>query len=405
MSEFDTLPNWPSGLSCGAYRPYKDFALAINLDDNGTRYPTTIKWSDIVLANQPPASWDETDPTTSSGERPLTQATSELVDGWPLGDDFLIYGYKEVFKMTHIGGKFVMRTQVVHTDRGIMSTDCMVEDSGKHFVFGLDDIYVTDGVSAKSIIESRNHEKVFRSLDYSMSDNCFVTKDPSLPLIYFCYVSSESGNAFTGSGNCNTAAVYNTQNDTWSFMDLPNVVSAARSTLNKTLTYDQANLTYKEIGSLYADQEDGGATALSMICQSDANLGLSEAKLLGVDLADLGSLSFPTDSEAATPAYVERVGYDLDNANIPLREYKVMKTLYPQLEAFQGVNFQVSVGSSLVPSSIPTWKVTKQFDVLKDYKVDAFAGGRYLSLRVELEEQNDFSFPAFDVEVENIGGM
>ena len=76
--------------------------------------------------------------------------------------------------------------------------------------------------------------------------------------VLFCYTS---GDAFVpddlkGSARCNRAAVYNIANDTWAFIDLPNVSSATAASLNLSVaTYSNTTQTYDNAGFTYASQD------------------------------------------------------------------------------------------------------------------------------------------------------
>ena len=101
----------------------------------------------------------------------------------------------------------------------------MVEVEGKHYVFGPFDIYVHDGTSKQSICDERVKNFIFGALNNADADRCFVQHNPTLNEIYFCYKSGDQHVAFPNADRCNRAAAYNYRNDSWSFMDLPNVSS------------------------------------------------------------------------------------------------------------------------------------------------------------------------------------
>src|SRR3546814_5192092 len=74
----------------------------------------------------------------------------------------------------------------------------------------------------------------FWSSDVCSSDLAwlaFVSHDPRLNEIHFCYHSGDRFARFQSGEGCNRAAVYNYRLDNWTFYDLPNVTSGCLSTV------------------------------------------------------------------------------------------------------------------------------------------------------------------------------
>lgn len=79
-SRFSLLPNWDATWRCRSLRSYKDFMVALNVTKGAVAYPQMVKWSDLTLAGQVPASWDETSTTNSAGENIIGDLTSPLLE-------------------------------------------------------------------------------------------------------------------------------------------------------------------------------------------------------------------------------------------------------------------------------------------------------------------------------------
>src|SRR3546814_4067326 len=92
-----------------------------------------------------------------------------------------------------------------------------------------------DGASKKSIIHGKDKDFVFQSLNYSKAWLAFVSHDPRLNEIHFCYHSGDRFARFQSGEGCNRAAVYNYRLDNWTFYDLPNVTSGCLSTVSSAL--------------------------------------------------------------------------------------------------------------------------------------------------------------------------
>ena len=166
------LTAWPTSYVCGVVRPYKNYLISMDITKgNGERFPTMVKWSDSADAGDVPQSWDETNPTTQAGENVLPDTEGRCIDGLALNDSFFIYKGDSVWAMQFIGGNFIFSFRKVFNDAGVLGKDCVVEFEGKHFVVGVNDVYVHDGTSKQSVISNQIKKKL-----YSQIDNNYIDK-------------------------------------------------------------------------------------------------------------------------------------------------------------------------------------------------------------------------------------
>ena len=202
MANFADLPNWPSNHRANALRPFGDFLLALGMTE-GTISFEQGAFSNLVDANSVPDSWDETDTTKSAGFNDLVQMQTPIVDGLELGTNFVIYSSSEAILMEFVGGTFVFNFRKLFGDEGIINQNCVVEVDGKHFVFGNNDIYVTDGTTRRSISDERIRQFVYGGMNKKNSDRFFVQHNDALSEIYFCYQSGDSLVNFVDTARCN----------------------------------------------------------------------------------------------------------------------------------------------------------------------------------------------------------
>src|SRR3546814_1235480 len=85
----------------------------------------------------------------------------------------------------------LFRWRKIYDKVGILNQNCVVQVDGLHYVFDKDDIYLHDGASKKSIIHGKDKDFVFQSLNYSKAWLAFVSHDPRLNEIHFCYHSGD----------------------------------------------------------------------------------------------------------------------------------------------------------------------------------------------------------------------
>lgn len=405
-TNYADLTNWPSDHRCVALRSYGDFLIALNLTEGLVNYPTRVRFSDIATAGAVPSSWDDTDTTKSAGFNDLVDLDDPILDGLALQSNFIIYTNTEVMLMEFTGGTFVFNFRKLFNDAGIINTNAVVEVEGKHFCFGPSDIYVHDGTTKESICDNRVREFIYSNINMKNVDRYFAHHDPVRNDVYFCFQSGDSFSNFPNANRCNRAAVYNYRNNTWSFVDLPNVSASAVINVNNVKNYDDAgSVTYAGVGGTYYDQEDSYNRQSVMVGEAQSDDGISSDKVYGLDTADNGKMTFEIDDEATKGVTLERIGIDLDELNTTIQGYKVITTIYPQMNtqnnALTNVTFEF--GASDIPSNTPTYSDSRTYDIASDYKIDSRASGRYLSYKVTFSDNKDFEFSGFDLDVTTTG--
>lgn len=403
-SNFSDLPNWDANWRAAALRPFGDFLLALNTTETNTNYANRIRFSNLVTANSVPDSWDETATDKSAGTIDLVQMQTPIIDGLELGQNFILYSSTEAVLVEFVGGQFIFRTRKLFSDGGVLSANCIVEAEGRHYVFGLSDIYMTDGTSKQSICDQRTRQFIYRNLNIKNADRCFALHNQNLNEILFCYQSGDTLAGFVDTARCNRAAVYNYRSNTWSFMDMPNVSAGASANVNTVKTYANSTESYNTIGGSYYGQTDSYERHTLLVGSSDSDNSISSDKLYALDLTDEGSkISLDIDTEATKPPYVERIGLDLDEIREPLDGYKVVTRMLPQIATTNPTDTDITIefGSSDVPSGTPTYSTSTTYDIATGYKVDSRASGRYLSYKFSKasDDYADFEISGFDLDV------
>tara|TARA_B110000093_G_scaffold44809_1_gene47872 strand:+ start:466 stop:1758 length:1293 start_codon:yes stop_codon:yes gene_type:complete len=402
-SSFATLPNWDSSWRAESVRAYGDFLLALNLTENGTNYPSRVRYSNLALANSVPDSWDASDTTKSAGFNDLVQMKTGIVDGLTLGTNFIIYAKDQVWLMEFVGGTFIHNFRKLYSDCGVINHNCVAEVEGTHYVFDHNDIYVHDSHTRQSICDERVKSYIFNGLNTAKTDRCFVHHNADLDEVMFCYVSGDDMAEYTHGERCNRAAVFNYKNQTWSFTDLPNVASATVGTVSSSATYANTASVFNTIGGTYHTQEAGYDTQNLFVGESNSTDGIASDKLYGLDLVDSGSLSFPLDSTANKSPFLERVGIDLDELS-PLTGYKVINKIHPQVDTTDAnKQFTFVFGAADLIGDATKYGAPIVFNGTTDHKIDTRAAGRYLSYKMTVADNKDFNFLGFDLDVLTTG--
>ena len=380
--------------------------VALNVSKGAASYPTMVKTSSIVEADSIPTSWDHTNPATLATENILQAMDGQITDACQLGQDLIIYGLREAYRMHADGSTFVYSYTKLSYAKGSINTNCAIELDGKNYVFGLDDIWVHDGISEESLCDTQTRDYIYSSLNITKANRCWVQYNPRLNELYFGYVSGDPNVHFYGVNGCNRQAVYNMTTKTWTFDDLPSIFNTDNGPVSNILTYDTVTTTYDNMGGSYQDQEDGGKRIV--VCVGDANptYGVSSS-LYAFDFEGAGSVApYPVDHNATGPVKLERVGIDLDELDAELREYKLISSVYPQarVDTSGGHMLQISIGASDYPNDIsPTWGPYQPYDGVQYRKLDYNIAGRWVGIRVLWDDWHSFTLTGLDLDIKTHG--
>lgn len=395
--------DWSSNDTCAVIRGYRDFLIALNVTKSAVEYPTMVKWSDPIQVgtNVSALVWDPTNPANTAGENILGDARTAIVDGLQLGSQFVIYSSDEVYLMEYTGSSLVFNFRRLFSTGGIINTNCVVEVDGKHYVFGSDDIYIHDGVSRKSIADGRVRAKIYNNIVRDDRSKFFVVHDSINSFIYFCYKTPESNLGFPGTTFCNKAAVYNYSNDTWSFMDLPNVVGGSEITFAlDNQTYPTAQNSYQSYNTPYSSFASDTARIAALVSITDTANGITESRTFGLDLPSVGRIGTSPELETLKEAFVERIGLDLDETGLPLRSYKTVLSITPQANFLSSEGeMTLKIGSADKANETVTWRTEYDFRPDETERIDTRASGKYLAYRMSMNNIEDFTFSGFDAEV------
>jgi hypothetical protein len=382
------------------------FIVALNVTKGASSFPTMVKTSSPVLADQIPASWDITNPATLATENILQSMDGPITDACSLGQDLIIYGQREAWRMHADGSVFVFSYTKLSYAKGVLNTNCSIELDGKNYCFGIDDIWVHDGISEQSLVDNSVRDFIYGSLNISEAGRCFVQYNPRLNELYFAYVSGDALVNFKNVKGCNRAAVYNMSTQTWTFDDYPSIFNTDNGPVSNILTYATATSSYAEMGGSYQDQEDGGKRITVAVGDANPDFGLTPS-LYAVDVAGPGSVApYPVDPNATAPVQLERVGIDLDELDASLRDYKVISTVYPQarVDTAGGNMLQVSIGASDNPNDLaPTYAPFQSYDGVANQKLDFNVAGRWVAIRLRWNDFRTFTLTGIDLDVKTQG--
>jgi hypothetical protein len=405
-SSLTALANWPSGLTCQLLKSYGGALVALNCTLSGTVNQTMIRTSSFALAESVPASWDFTSPSTNATQNILAEMEGPITDANPFGNALAIYGYEQTWMMVADGSTAIYSYVKLPFKKGAINANCSIEIGGKHYVFGPDDIWKHDGVSAVSICEGQTRDFIFGGLNTSKINRCFVCHNPRLNQLSFCYVSGDAYTGFTGAPDgCNRAAVFDYMTNTWTFDDLPLVYYGARANINVTATYASTTALYSTIGGSYQDFDGSTNLALCFVGDTNSTFGLTNS-LYAFDPYGPGSqVTAAVDTNATLGMSVYRDGVDLDELDIDLQGYKQVDYIIPQgrLDANVASLPVFYFGAADDFNETPVFSGGMTYNGADLYKLDFGQAGRYLSYKIIFNDYHYISLSGFDLALQVTG--
>ena len=376
------LPAWPDGYTARVLRPWRSFLLALNITKSGTNYPHMVKLSHSADPGTLPSSWDHTDPTKDAVERDLTEDSSPIVDGRSLGDTFVVYKENAYYALVE-GGSRIFVSQKISGAAGALSTNCIAEFPGGHFVMGQGDIFVHSLGAPQSLLTRTMRRWLYGQLDDATYARSFVAANPLQNEIWACLVPY--GQAFA-----TLALVWNWKDGTFTVRELPGIAHADFGVVDSAFSqsWDADAETWDSDTSVWDQLPD--------ITKSSPRLMMAAPAGADLYLADQSRLF---DGTAIT-AYAQREGVSFGDP----RRVKLLKRIVPVFEAAPGTQIRIRTGSAMDQSSGTTWGDYQTFTVGTDFEHHCFASGRYLGWEFSsVSATADWRLKRFDLHVDQRG--
>lgn len=401
-STFEVLPNWApvsSPWTCNILRALNNALIAFGITQSGTEFPTMVITSEFAINGAVPTTWNYTLGTNNATQNTLDQMKGSIVDAAPLGQEMMIYSQTETWRMFLTGDDNVWGYVPLFSDQGAINANCSIEVDKKHYVFGLNDLWVHDGNSKESICDQKTREFIFGGLDVTNASRCAVSYNNNLKELYFRYMSKDAFVKFSGADGCNRQAVFHIPTGTWTFDDLPFVFGAAMANVDITRTWATDSLIWSTSGGTWASLADSAKRVMTMLGDSNSGYSVSE-QVYAFDLQGPGSLvSFAVDTHATQGWTLIRDGIDLEVLGADLVGYKVISSIVPQARTELGAQpISVSVATADVypAEPAPGDYITQTYDLF-NRKLDFNAAGRYASVTITHNDYHWVSFTGVDL--------
>ena len=377
-TKFTDLPNWPTDTRAKVMRPFKNYLVALGITKASVDQPTTVKWSSPADPGEVPFTWDVNDATNDAGENFLSDTSGAIVDGKKLKDTFIIYKEDSVYSMRYVGGVFVFQFQQLFDDIGALSTNCIAEFDGKHFVVGQGDVYVHNGVQKSSIIDGKMKNYLFNSIKNVTVKAVFVVPDYNNNEMWICFQAADTP---SGSSYANTALIWNWKDDHWSVRDIPETPAA---------TYGIVDPQVSDAWNSDSSSWDSDTTAWG-----NASYNPSKSKVVFAGpVADTVYAVGDTNlfDGAMFNSRVDRTQIYLQDD----QKVKFISSVTPHLSG--DGTAQVYIGANMLHDAPTEWFGPYPFQIGVDDKIDCRVSGRYIGVRFEFQSTGSWFLNGYTME-------
>lgn len=368
-SNFAALSNWLSSTTCKCIRPFRRFLVAMDTTESSTRYPFRVRWSHPAEGGTVPTTWDAADATKDAGYVDLSQSNGFVIDCLPLGDINVVYKEDSIWSMSFEGGQSIFGFRQLFSDAGILGRDCVKDFDNKHFVVSEDDVYIHDGQTKQSIVDTQIRDELFNSIHPDYKTRTFVVADREKNEMWICFTSNtNSTDAFA-----DTAYVWNWRNNSWSKRDLPNVSYIAWGVVDTVSTTD-----WSESGDWDTDNDSWDSPLKPSLLLADA--GDTKLYVLG------------TNQNAGTSfrAWVQK-----DSMNLGYPGTKSVTKIVPRVSGTGPIDFYI--GNEMKPHQGITWKGPYSFTPGTHSEIPVRNTGNYIGIRAESEDDKTWALDNLEI--------
>lgn len=378
------LPGWDYLSTCQVIRSFKAYLLAGNLIESGVVYQNRIRWSSSALPNSLPQSWDEADVTNDAGYIDLSDTPGPIIDMRVLGDNLIIYKQRATYLCMYIAGNSIFSFKQVFNNIGAINKDCICDLNGQHFVVTADDVILTDGNSYKSIIDGTMRRFLFKNLNQNKYTKMFVVPNYKDNEIWVCIPNGTYPSV-------NKAFIFNYRTGAWSTRQITNLshitnmsldISNADTFANSSQTFNSSNFIY--------DLSNNTPNQFYLVGSNYVQSRLEY-------YTDVST----NDSGYALISTLERQNISLgDDENI-----KIVKRIWPKMRKLYGSDSTVNfyIGTQMKKNDAITWSSAMPFNITTGDKIDFFATGRWISIRIENTGDICWAIDTLEFEVESGG--
>ena len=375
------LPDWPIDGRTTALRSHKGFLFAIGFISEGKQ---RVRWSDVAEVGEVPQSWTPA-ADNLAGFVDLAPLSSGCLEGHALRDSFLVYKGEGIWSFDFVGGNAVFAVRSLFHEHGIVNTNALTAgiDDVHLFVGSEGDIFITDGVSVKSVLDGRAQRTFAQD---------FTTNNASVFAALTLAREKQGAILFPTGGalSCDRALVYDFVSGSIAFRDMPMVYCAAEGRSLQATT---------DLNDWDGDDEGWDTDQFSWSYGVPAS-SLDDALIGGefgfAIVSNRGTNDFIT---GPVEAVIGKAGLSFGNP----QTRKTLARVWPKVtgETGQILNFRMG-GQEITGGPVALGPILP-FVIGSNAPLDTFVQGRFVSMEISSRGGGAWSIGTIDVEIREAG--
>ena len=385
-NKMTVLTGFPASTTVKAVRSFKNFLFGMDVSGPAGAFPMQVIWSDAAEAGAIPSTWTPAKDNLA-GDASLSETPGPIIDGLPLGPDFIFYKSQSAYSAQFVGGQNVFNFRRLPITTGVLARNCIADVNGKHFVVTDGDVIITDGQTAVSIIDNKMRKFLFDSLDQDNFAETFVVHYTAKNEVWVCFPTN--GNSFA-----DTALIWDTQANSWGERTVPLISHAAIGVVDDVVTLETWDSDSEEW-----DLDHVAWNAQDFSLQDDS-LVLAKSD----DVVPTSSQFFQVDKGTTFDGV--NINASITKASMSFGEperVKAVRRIHPHITGDPGTLVFVRTGSQITTDGPTTFAPEQTYIVGTTEKIDTFSQGKYISFEFRSDGLKAWTLESWDVEVEQRG--
>ena len=414
-NRFKNMESWvdentpeETDLTCRTVEGFKNHIVVTGIDristlpdDEGeteNNLNRIVKWSTQHSHYQEPNSWNVIDKTKDAGEYELLDTQGPIIDTLPMGEVFMIYKTDSVYMMNYVGTPWMFSFKTLDPQIGIIAKGAATEFPGGHFFISHADCYINNGQTVTPLLTGKVRAEMFNNISGPNFQRIFAITNTAYGEVWACFPTANSE-------YCDRAMVWNYNENTFSFRDLPNVtdIKHGLQKVNRELygdgsyfiAWDSIHIPWSA-----ATEMHWGAISYANII---ANLVMCEPKGVRDSTDDLGKIYRDRIGQLADGrvmhSFVERTGIDMGDPS----SVKHLRAIWPKIWTATNAKIDVYTGSQMGTDESVAWNGPYRFYPDKQSKISTRTTGKLLAIRFETTEDTTWSISGIELELESSG--
>lgn len=377
------LPGWETGAVCKVIRAFKYHLFALNITSAGGDFITSLWWSESAEPGTIPASWAPT-PENDAGDMTLSDTAGGIVDGLAMRDTFMVYKEFSTYSINYVAGQYVYTQRKNFLTSGALTSNCIAEINGNHWVFTGTDVIQHDGQSFNSVVQMKVKRELAGSVDPKYLDQCCIAVRKSQNQIWVCIPEQDKG-------YLSKAYVINTDTLEVGIRLLPNVAYVALGVIQApgaNMAWDDDDASWESDATFWNQQYYSSQNDSLLMCDTAGQ------QLLSVDTTE-------TNDGQPVYAYAERLSLPINQQDSISR--KLVSRLVPRIEGNLGDTIYIRVGVQAYFGTPITWTEPLPFVIGTDVAVSFLADGRLISVRFEASTVKSWKIHSYTLAFVDMG--